>query len=334
MAVTVADIAKRVGVSTSTAADILRGRPGYSERTRRRILGIARELDFVPNHMARSLLTRQSKTIGILGNLLYSPVTAEMLQAMARCLKREGYMPLFTESSSPANDEQAVRELRGRAVDGMILRGDYDSDTIGRMVAKGTPCVAICTKTASACPCVVPDRTQCFADGVRWLFERGHRRIAFLGVDNAHAMKNPYNMHRLKIEGYLAGMADAGLSDKAIVLDAVSDIGAARTFVAQNADVFRSLTAVMACNDHVAIETITGLSEIGLKVPDDCSVIGFDDTSYAQAITPRLTTFQPRRAEIGATAAEMVLKLIEGHETSSVTIIPRLIERESTRAIH
>ena len=150
-----------------------------------------------------------------------------------------------------------------------------------------------------------------------------------MGVDNANAMLRRHNTQRLKIEGYFAGMSQLGLGDETLLLDCGSAPGEVRKFVAGHGDLFRALTAVMACNDRIAVEVMTGLSELGLRVPEDCSVVGFDDTEFAVAVRPRLTTFQPRRAEVGAKAAEMVLSLIEGRDAESVTLVPELMERES-----
>ncbi len=322
---TLSDVAREAGVAPSTVADILRGRPGYSPDTCRRIVETAERLNFVPNYFARSLQRKSSRTVGVAGHLEATGVTGPMLKAIAENLTLRGYMPLFCECSHyPEGEVRAVRELRGRFVDGIIL--DATSDAV---LPNHIPCVMIRSIGVANHPCVVTDRFEAFAYGVRWLAERGHRRIAFLGADNAEAMRNPSNTHRLKMDGYRKAMEELGLFDEALLLDCGSKPGDTREFVRRGGDFFKTITAILASNDRIAIEAMTTLSALGVRVPEECSVSGFDDTEFAVAVSPQLTTFQPRRAEVGAKAVEMVLDLIAGKEVESVTLVPRLVERES-----
>ncbi len=329
MPTTLTDIARETGLATSSVADVLRGRPGYAEKTRQRVLETAQRLDFVPNHFARSLLMQRSHTIGVGMRMDNSPVTGPTLHALAKCLTDHGYMPLFADTSAADGDQNAVRELRARSVDGLII-ATGDEAPLRRLVPRKLPLVQLRNCPGSGrIPAVIGAYTQAMGSGVRWLAERGHRRIAFMGVDNVPAMRGRYNTHRLKIEGYRQGMAALGLDDPALLLDAASVPGEARRFVRANAALFADVTAVVACSDRVAVEVISGLHDLGLQVPGDCSVIGFDDTEFAAAMRPTLTTFQPRRAEIGVLAARMMLDLIAGRKVEPVTVTPQLIERES-----
>jgi len=220
-----------------------------------------------------------------------------------------------------------VRDLCGRLVDGIILCGGGGVDL--SVAPREFPCVLIGTTRAKHRPCVIEDRFNALAGGVRWLAEGGHRRIAFVASDIGGAMANPHNSQRLKIEGYRAAMQELGLSDDELLLEVGWRPGETRQFVTDHGELFGSITAVMAGNDRIAVEVMSGLSDCGLRVPEDCSVVGFDDTEFAVAVRPRLTTFRPRRAEVGAKAVEMVLELIDGKEVESVTLMPELIERES-----
>lgn len=330
MAATLSDIAREAGVARSTAADILRGRAGYSPDTRSRVMDTARKLNFVPNYFARSLQRRRSHTVGVIGNLSLAGVTGATLKAISDGLLAKGYMPLFCEGGlGHEGSERALTELRGRFVDGVILESDSAAETVERILPPGTPYVMIRNAPSSGGPVVCADRRTAFDQGVQWLFDRGHRRIAFLGVSNAEAMRNPYNSHALKIAGYLDGMRRLGIEDPSLLLDHGTEPGDTRDFVLNNPGLFRGITAILACNDRAALEAITALTEIGVRVPEDCSVIGFDDTDFVMASRPRLTSFNPRRAEVGRRAVEMVLNLIEGETVESITLVPELIHRES-----
>lgn len=330
MPATIQDIARETGLAPSTVADILRGRTGYSADSRRRALETAQRLHFVPNHFARSLQRQRSHTIGVVGSLTSTVVSGPTLKAIIEGLRPHGYMAIFCEASEKAEGlRRAVEELRARSVDAMVLHGSADDGALDVFLPRDFPCVLIQSAAYSLRPHVVAERYEAFANGVHWLFARGHRRIAFLGVDNAGAMLNPYNTHRLKIEGYCAAMRSLGLFDPALLLDAeFSEDGVAR-LVAERRGLFPSVTAILACNDRVAVAAMSALAEVGLRVPQDCSVIGFDDLEFATAVRPKLTSFRPLREEIGAKAAAMVLDLIEGRPVSSVRVVPELIERES-----
>jgi LacI family transcriptional regulator len=308
MPATLSDVARESSVAVSTAADILRGRPGYAADTRRRVAETAQRMGFVHNHFARSLQTKRSHTVGVVSNFGLSGVTGATLKAISDSLLDKGYMPLVCEGGMNVTGvERALKALRARFVDGVIVESDDDA-SVARILPPGTPFAMIRNAPCEGAPSVCADRRGAFAYGVQWLAERGHRRIAFLGVENAEALQNPLNSHALKIAGYRDEMKQRGLEDPSLLLDLPNDLGAAREFVLRNPALFRGLTAVLACSDRVALEVITALCELGVRVPEECSVIGFDDTEYVMSSRPRLTSFNPRRAEVGARAVEMILK--------------------------
>lgn len=332
MPTTVNDIANHVGLAASTVADVLRGRPGYAARTRQRIFDAAQELQFVPNYFAQSLMTRRSKAIGVAGSRRGIHIAGPLLAAIMDGLADRGYMPvLHAGARGPDEEVEIVQQLRARLVDGLILLNGGNDQMLRRIVSPGLPMVAIRYAPTDLCPSVVADRSQAIARGVHWLAEQGHRRIAFVGLDNNKATSPAHNTHSLKIVGYVEAMKALGLHAPDLLVDAPVGAGVARQFVVEHRDLFRSFTAVMACNDCVAVEVISGLAELGLRVPDDCSVMGFDDTPFAMAVTPRLTTYDPRHAEVGRSAVELLLEQIDGRDVTSQTVVPQLIERESVR---
>jgi LacI family transcriptional regulator len=334
MAITIDDIARETGYHRTTVSKVLSGdkRCYASAGTRDLILKTAKKLNFVPNYFARSLQQKCSHTIGIAGRLDLTGVTGPTLKAIVDGLLPKGYMPLFCDASRPEGEERAIQELRARGVDGIIVNAVGDDAQLGRMIPENIPFVLIRCVKALKWPCVVEDRFNAFAGGVRWLAKRGHMKIAFIGTGNAVVMSDDlhrFNTHRLKIEGYCAAMKQLGCFDKTLLLESGPVPGETREYVARNQGLFNKITAIFAANDRLAVEVMSGLSDLGLRVPEDCSVVGFDDTEFAMAVKPRLASFQPKRAEVGAKAVEMVLKLIEGRKVNSVTVSPELIERES-----
>lgn len=335
MATTLVDIARETGLAIGSVADVLRGRPGYAEKTRKRILDAAARLNYVPNHMARSLLLQRSHTIGVLTNLSGSAVIWPMLNAMARTLLGQGFMPLFLPIGPSLDSlERSIFALRGRSVDGLIFDTQGFEPEFHKVVPKDLPCVLIGDIASSTWPSVVSDRSGAIAHGVRWLAQRGHRRIVFIGAENAESMNTPYNTNRLKIVGYESAMAKLGLQNESLVIDVGrSDPGATRDFLIRQPEFLRRATAVIAANDRLAIEVMSALEDLGRRVPEDVSLIGFDDTEFAMAVRPRLTTFQPRRADVGASAAKLMMKLLDDKPARSISIVPKLMERDSTRPL-
>lgn len=328
---TLHDVARATGLAVSSVADMLRGRPGYSEKTRQRVMEAARELDFVPNHVAKSLVSRKSKTIGIAARLNNAAITAPMLRAMSESLAAAGYMPLIM-GPPPGTDgwRTAIRELRNRQVDGVIHYGDVPPEELSSVVPESFPLVVIRGTPCNDPRSVVLDPHQAFRTGVHWLAERGHRRIAFVGCENARVMNSPYNSHRLKIEGYLQGMREISLQVPTLLIDGPSDPTELLRFLREQ-PVMQQATAVLAANDRIAVTVMGALTQLGRSVPADCSVIGFDATDFAQAVTPRLTTFDPRMDEVGTNAVALMMKLLQGQATQTIEIVPRLIERDSTQ---
>lgn len=332
MAATLDDIARETGFHRTTVSKVLSGdkRCYASAATRRLIQETAERLHFVPNYFALSLQTRQSRMVGVAAQLDRAGVT---LKAIVDGLREARYMALFCDCSSGAEETRGVlRRMHGRRVDGIILYAEIAENRLSDVLPGEVPVVAVRSDEVAGVPCVVDERRQAFAHGVQWLVERGHRRIAFMGRDNREALANPHNTHSLKIAGYQDAMRRLGLHDEALLLDAGSARGDVHAFVLAHADLFRSITAVLACSDLTAVEVLSALAELGLRVPEDCSVIGFDDTDFAAAVRPRLTSFRPRRAEVGRRAVELLLKRMNGETVDCVTLVPELIERESAGA--
>lgn len=334
MAVTIDDIARETGYHRTTVSKVLSGdkRCYASAKTRDLILATAKNLNFVPNYFARSLQKKCSHSIGVAGRLDLTGVTGPTLKAIVDGLLDKNYMPLFFDASQPEGEALAFQELRGRGVDGIILNSVGHENELAEIIPTKIPMVFIRSFELDAWPCVIEERFHAFIRGVQWLAERGHRKIAFIGVENSKVLceeRHRYNTHRLKIEGYREAMRRLGCLDEKLQLECGPLPGDARRFVAARGELFRKITAVFAANDRLAVEVMSGLSDLGLRVPEDCSVIGFDDTDFARAVKPCLASFNPRRAEVGAKAVEMVLRLVEGIKVKSAIVEPELVERES-----
>jgi LacI family transcriptional regulator len=170
--------------------------------------------------------------------------------------------------------------------------------------------------------CLVIDRGAPYEKAVRRLVEHGHRRIGFY--------TNSLAGNRMKYQGYQRAMESRGIFDRALVTEGSVTPGATRAFVTAHEAHFREMTAVFASNDRLAAEIVIGLARLGIRVPQDCSVIGYHDSEIAMAIEPTLTTFRQPRHEDSEHATNMVMKLLGGLKVGNVFLVPEWVEREST----
>lgn len=326
MAITIHDIGRETGFHPSTVSQVLSGNKHCyaSAKTRRLIIETAQRLNFVPNHFARSLQRQRSYTIGVLVGCLGGTASGPQFTAINEALSGRGYTPLFCETRGEIKrEERALQELRYQQVEGVILETPNDDAILKPIIPQQFPCVMIRPVASPGFPCVVTDRAAALENGVQWLADRGHKRIACVAGERSA------NTSLRKVVGYRRAMERLGLFDEALVMESGLTSGATREFVSQHGDFFKTVTAVLTSNDRIAIEVMSELVELGMRVPEDCSVIGFDDTEFAIAVRPKLTTFRPLRREIGAHAVTMIFDLIDGQKVESVNLVPELIVRES-----
>jgi DNA-binding LacI/PurR family transcriptional regulator len=174
--------------------------------------------------------------------------------------------------------------------------------------------------------CLVIDRAASVAAATRRLIQLGHHRIAFLsGVLAAN---------KKKLEGYQSVMAEHGLSTDGLVFESARRLQATRDRVMERFDAFSAVTAVVTTSDLEAVEVVSALHRKGRRVPEDCSVVGYDDVSFASSVTPTLSTLRQPREAVGEHAARMLLQLMRGEQVSNVILVPELIERESIGPLH
>lgn len=333
MAATIDDIARLTGFHRTTVSKVLANdrRCYASAATQHRIRQAARELHYVPNHFARSLKSRRSQTVGMAGWMDLTDQLIPTFRTITGRLRDHGYMPLFCESPVPLHKPGgALAELRARGVDGIIMHSEMVSEHLLEVLPSDLPLVLIrYAPTPGAC-CVVADRHQAFYAAVKQLVERGHRRIAFGGGGNRSRNTSIIPTHQFKLRGYRDAMRDSGMFDETLLLDMGVEPGDPRAFLLEQADRLSDVTAFLCATDRIAIEVMVSLRELGRQVPRDVVVIGFDDTEFCRAVQPTLSSFDPRRAEVGTQAVDLLIEIMAGRPADSVNLPPVLIERESS----
>lgn len=317
----IGDIARRLGVSAASVSRALNDRPGVSEDLRQRILAAAQELDFAPNMAARGLATQRTQTVGLVLGKKETPLDADpfyplITHSAEACLAQQGYhLILTTVDGTQAASSSALKLVREQRVDGLILAGpDISPSFILALRQSGLPCVLVDNSLQETpMDCVVSDDQAGAASAVQHLLEHGHRDVLCLSGPQEWASS------RERSQGYLLAMQKAGLAARARVMTAPkTTIDTGQALLRQAIDEGLRPTAIFAINDSMAIGAMRTAQVLGLRVPEDLAVIGFDDISWAEMATPPLTTVRIFKEEMGALAARRLLDLLAG--ASSVPV--------------
>ncbi len=333
---TIKEIAQKAGVSISTVSRTLNNYPDVNPKTRERILKIARELNYFPNAVARSLVQKKTYTIGVFfGNKMNSgfdhPFFLDVISAVREVVGNAGYdLLVFTNKNKEHSTYTTL--CRERSVDGVVLlltgEGKRRTEPLVELQNSGIPCIAIdIPLTGEKTAYVESDNHAGARAAMQHLIDLGHRRIAFIGGDEIS--KTSYD----RLRGYQDALMENKIGfDPALIRLGYFSRDKAVEGTRQLMDSNSDITAFFAASDEMAIAIMETLKEMGLSVPDDISVVGFDDIKEAEFCVPRLTTVRQDKFKLGSEAARILLEIIENPDYSPkpVTLPCRLMIRNST----
>ena len=327
---TITDIASHANVSKSTVSRVLNGTTPVHEDKRKAVEVAMKEMNFEPNVFARGLASGQSLTIGVVTQNIGSPIYDSIAQGVLFSLSKSRYSPVFADGQwQPDIETKAVETLMGRKVDGLILIGsclprqelDQLKDTLPVML------VAEHIEDESwNGHCLYIDNETGGYDATKHLLELGHRNIAHIT-----GIKDQQDSIR-RLNGYLRALAEAGVEvDEDLIcegqFDGNSGVMAIETLLLRG----KSFSAIFSSNDMMAFGARLALYRRGIRVPEDVSIIGFDDRAEAAFTTPPLTTIRQPAREMGVAAADALVKLISGQEYEFPALPTEIVVRESTR---
>jgi len=336
MRVSIKDIAKAAGVSHSTVSRALSDSPLVSDETKARIQRLAKEMGYSPDSLARSLVTRQTRTVGVVVTTIADPFIAEVVQGIEATAQDHGYTVILCSSGeAPEREIAAVETLRSKRVDGVIVT----SSRIGALYLEhleriGVPIVLINNLNEDSGRytfTVTVDNRHGGHLATRHLIDLGHRRIAYVTAPADHSS----DLDRLT--GYQQALSEAGLEpDPALIIP-----GNGRADGGERAlEILRALdtppAAVFCYNDMTAVGLMTAARGAGLSVPQDLAVAGFDDIPFARYCHPPLTTIAQPKIDMGQLAMKMALSLMTigdesaKEELSNIVVQGELIVRAST----
>ena len=328
--VTLEMVAREAGVSPSTVSRILNGTARVRDSKVRAVEAAIAKLQFMPNPVARSLAGGKSMSVGVVTQAIDSPFYGVSLAAIEKGLLRAKYSPLFVSGHWREGDERrCVDHLLSRRVEGIILLTSRLPDAELINLARSVPLVVTGRRVdGERVYCLDEDSTMGARLATDYLIGQGHRRIAFISGPPDH----PDALQRL--DGYKAALA-AGRIPFTKKLVAAGDYLESGGLAAINAllESRVQFTAVFAANDQTAYGAMLALHHHGLKVPQDVSVVGFDDLPTSAFMIPPLTTVHRFTDEIGEGAAEAMIDLIERRAPQARVSSPTLAIRDSTRPL-
>lgn len=329
--VTLEMVAAEAGVSPSTVSRILNGTARVKEAKVRAVEAAISKLRFTPNPVARSLARGRSMSVGIVTQSFASPFYGEALSAIEQRLMRDDYASVFVSSHfREADERRCVDHLLARRVEGIILLNSCLPALELVNLARGAPVILTGRSvTGERIHCLDVDCTDGARLATDYLVDQGHARIAYLAGPGNHADA----LQRLN--GYKQALAAARIPfAKKLVAEGDYTAHGGQRAMNELLDAGVEFSAVFAANDETAYGAMLALHRRGIRVPQDVSVIGFDDLPASSFCIPPLTSVHRATADLGEHAAEAIIELIEGRPVVRRETMPTLAIRDSTRSLH
>ena len=321
---TIKDVAREASVSVATVSRVFNGATVVREETARRIREVAVALRYAPHSGARSLITNRTNTLGVLLPDLYGEFFSELIHGIDLTARKEGYHILVSRSWEGRSEiEEAMRAMRGR-VDGMLLMSpDVHADSLLN-VPPDLPVVLLCSPSRGhELDSVTIQNFQGAKEIVAHLISVGHRRIAIIkgSIGNFDAAE--------RLRGYRAALKDAGIAPDP-KLEQQGDFTEEGGFTVAHElmSLQKRPTAVFAANDSMAIGALSAFKQMGVRIPEEIAIAGFDDIPLCRYMDPPLSSVRVHIADLGARAVEVVLHAIR-HKNDHV----RRRERMGTEVV-
>ncbi|MDM8532013.1 LacI family DNA-binding transcriptional regulator, partial [Anaerolineales bacterium HSG25] len=325
--ITIRDIAREANVSASTVSRVLNNTTAVTENKRQAVLEAVKKLNYRPNIIAQGLVRGQSMAIGILTQDLASPFYGGMHQGIEQGLSTSGYQPLFVSGNwTPSKEIEALDMLVQRQVDGLIIMAGTVLDERIRQIAERMPLVVVGGRLKDLeKQCLQIDNQKAAYTATQHLIELGHRRIV-------HITGMPTHPDAIKRkQGYEQALNEADIEiDPTLIIEGTfrrrSGLFAIETLLTRGTQ----FSAIFAANDQITNGVYLALFRRGIRIPDDVSIVGFDDQRYSAYMSPPLTTIYHPIVEMGVAAAKAVITLINGEPINLPVPSTKLVIREST----
>ncbi|MBE8989687.1 LacI family DNA-binding transcriptional regulator [Nostoc sp. LEGE 12450] len=332
--ISIEDIARRAGVSHSTVSRALRDNALISPKVREEIKQLAQEMNYVPNAIAQSLQNKRTNTIGVVVTSIADPFFAEVVDGIEQIARPAGLSVLLSASHRDLEQEMAaIDTFHRRRVDGILVADSRISKQhIKQLTQIAVPTVLINGQTEDQCEIfhsvAIDDRLGARL-ATEHLISLGHTAIGYLGVSDRS------RSNRQRLEGYQIALAEAGLPqnpDWVAISDEydtrISDVATGQNMLSKL--LTAEVTGIFCYNDMVAVGALLACQELGILVPRNLSLVGFDGIALGSYVTPTLTTVSQPMLEIGGYAMQMLIDLLADKAVENRVLSPFLIERGSS----
>ncbi len=335
MLVTMKDIAKAAGVSVVTVSRAFNDKPDIDIKTKKRIMDLAREMNYWPNILAKSLRDKKTKSIGIVVPDMSDPFYAEFLHGCSNTARELGYQIILSVLSQRGCDVEeeleAIRTLIGKRVDGLLLQPEHE-DKLYLDALKVSPIPFVLWNRQPEgleCSFVTNDHALGSKLATKHLIDKGHREITyFVRYPKTGSVK-------ARVEGCYRAIREANMSNDALKIiecgDSAKDAYDLTKHILEQGE---KPTAMYTWDDVMAIGALKAIKEKGYQIPMDIAIIGYNDIELAEFVSPPLTTVRQKTIEIGETASRMLVEKIEGDSednfNTNVLVVPELIVRKTT----
>jgi len=332
---TIKDIASLTGFSITTVSRALNGYDDVNEQTKEKIEATAEKIGYVPNILAQNLVMQKSKTVGILVNELKRESSKdnfvfEILCGVSDTLAESDYEFVLLSTSTAKQKNKTFKQLcEERQLAGVIIQGlKSDDQYLEEITHSNVPCVLIDIPiTNETTRYVMSNQTDSVKDAIKYLQRLGHKEIAYMnGSEDAH-------VSMIREQGYLDALKEININAKKnYIINGQYDENVARivatSFLINNPEV----TAIFCASDVMAIGVLNATKDLGIKVPEQLSIIGFDNIMLTRYTTPPLTTISQSPYNMATTSTQLLTGMIEGtqEKTSFKILESELIIREST----
>lgn len=328
---TIYDVARLANVSIATVSKVMNDNGKISDKTRKKVFEVMQHLHFKPSMVATALTGKKTYTLGLLISDLANPFFAEIARSVEDRAHELGFSVVMCSTDNDSQKEaKSISLLRQKSVDGFIIASGFQNHLILRKVIEEHVPIALISQDISslAVDCVTVDDFLGGYQVTRHLLDLGHQNVAVF-AEKTRSSKE-------RIRGFKQAVEEAGIrfQDRMVIFCDTS-VDGGKQKADQLMDWPNRPTAIFACNDLLAVGVMESAREWGLKIPDDLSVVGFDNTILATSVDPPLTSVAQPIQEMGRQVVELLIARIEGRKKMKrrVILLPELVFRRSTKSL-
>ncbi|RBW69829.1 LacI family DNA-binding transcriptional regulator [Bacillus taeanensis] len=331
---TIKDVAKKANVSIATVSRILNKQPGYSVKTKERVLEAIKELGYQPNAVARGLINKRTQTIGVLFPDVSSMFSSDLLKGIEDIAHERGHSVIVCHTTlSGQRTMKYLQLLNEKRVDGIIFTSEAMTEEYYNVLKEmNIPVVLLATQSYRyPLPYVKVDDKHAAYSAVSYLIQKGHHNIGMISGDiNDQLAGLP------RIEGYKQALLDRGIpfDEKKVVVSRGFRYEDGIAQLPKLLKQAKDLTAVFAASDEIAVGALSAAYELGIRVPEDLSIIGYDNLKIAEMAIPPLTTLAQPLYEMGKAGTEMLLDMLETGQAVESRVMPHsIVERRTVKPL-